>query len=88
MIKGKTSSGFEFEISKDVANDYELVENLGELEDNPLILGKVVNQILGKEQTARLKDHVRNEKGIVPTDKMTQEIIEIFQNSGEETKNS
>ena len=88
MIKGKTSSGFEFEISKDVANDYELVENLGELEDNPLILGKIVNQILGKEQTARLKDHVRNEKGIVPTDKMTKEIIEIFQNSGEETKNS
>ena len=88
MIKGKTSSGFEFEISKDVVNDYELVENLGELEDNPLILGKIVNQILGKEQTARLKDHVRNEKGIVPTDKMTQEIIEIFQNSGEETKNS
>lgn len=88
MIKGKTSSGFEFKISKDVANDYELVENLGELEDNPLILGKVVNQILGKEQTARLKDHVRNENGIVPTDKMTQEIIEIFQNSGEETKNS
>ena len=88
MIKGKTSSGFEFEISEDVANDYELVENLGELEDNPLILGKVVNQILGKEQTARLKDHVRNEKGIVPTDRMTQEIIEIFKNGGEETKNS
>ena len=87
-MKGKTTSGFEFEISEDIKNDYELVENLGELEDNPLILGKVVNQILGKEQTARLKDHVRNEKGIVPTDRMTQEIIEIFQNSGEETKNS
>ena len=88
MIKGKTSSGFEFEISEDVANDYELVENLGELEDNPLILGKIVNQILGKEQTARRTDHVRKEKGIVPTDRMTQEIIEIFQNSGEEIKNS
>ena len=88
MIKGKTSSGFEFEISKDVVNDYELVENLAELEENPLLLGKIVNKILGKEQTARLKDHVRNEKGIVPTDRMTQEIIEIFQNSGEETKNT
>ena len=88
MIEGKTSSGFEFAISKDVKNDYELVENLGELEDNPLILGKIVNQILGKEQTAKLKNHVRNENGIVPTDKMTQEIIEIFRNGGEETKNS
>ena len=88
MIKGKTSSGFDFTISKDVKNDYELVENLGELEDNPLILGKIVTQILGKEQTAKLKNHIRNENGIVPTDKMTQEIIEIFRNSGEETKNS
>lgn len=88
MIKGKTSSGFRFEISKDVINDYELVENLGELEDNPLILGKIVRQILGKEQTDKLKDHIRNENGIVPTNKMTQEIIEIFKNAGEETKNS
>lgn len=88
MIKGKTSSGFEFTISKDVKNDYELIENLGELEDNPLILGKIVTQILGKEQTAKLKNHIRNENGIVPTNKMTQEIIEIFKNAGEETKNS
>lgn len=88
MIKGKTSSGFDFTISKDVKNDYELIENLGELEDNPLILGKIVTQILGKEQTAKLKDHVRNENFIVPTDKMTKEIIEIFQKGGKETKNS
>lgn len=88
MIKGRTSSGFEFEISRDIINDYELVENLGELEDNPLMLGKIVNQILGKEQTIKLKDHIRNENGIVPTDKMTKEIIEIFQNGGEKTKNS
>lgn len=88
MIKGKTSSGFEFEISKDIVNDYELVENLAELEENPLLIGKIVNQVLGKEQAKNLKEHVRNEKGIVPTDKITKEIIEIFKNAGEETKNS
>ena len=27
-MKGKTTSGFEFEISEDIKNDYELVENL------------------------------------------------------------
>lgn len=88
MIKGKTESGFEFTISEDIKNDYELVENLGELEDNPLILGRIVNQILGKEQAKRLKDHIRNEKGMVPTDKMTEEVRDIFATSGEETKNS
>ena len=60
MIKGKTESGFEFTISEDIKNDYELVENLGELEDNPLILGKIVNQILGKEQTIKLKVEVNS----------------------------
>lgn len=88
MIKGKTSSGFEFTISEDIINDYELIENLGELDDNPIILGKIVKQILGKEQTGKLKDHIRNENGIVPIDKMTQEIIGIFQSAGKETKNS
>ena len=88
MIKGKTESGFKFEISKDVINDYELVENLAQLDDNPLILTTIVKQILGKDQANKLKDHVRNEDGIVQTDKMTKEITNIFQNSGEETKNS
>lgn len=88
MAKGKTGTGFEYEISKSIINDYELVENLGMLDENPLILGTVVRQILGKEQADKLKDHVRNKEGIVGIDSMTKEIIDIFKNSGEETKNS
>jgi len=42
--------------------------------------------VLGEEQAKKLKDHVRNEKGIVQTDKLTNEILDIFQNSGEEQK--
>ncbi|HHX61243.1 MAG TPA: hypothetical protein GX707_11120 [Epulopiscium sp.] len=88
MTKGKTGTGFEYEISKNIINDYELVENLGMLDENPLILGTVVKQILGKGQANKLKDHVRNKEGIVGIDSMTKEIIDIFKNSGEETKNS
>ena len=88
MIKGKTKSGFEYEISKDVVNDYELLENLAELETNPLILTTVIKQVLGVEQAEKLKDHVRNNRGTVPIDKITNEILDIFTNSGEETKNS
>ena len=88
MIEGKTESGFVFKISQNIINDYELVENLSELDENPLILTTIVKQILGKDQANKLKDHVRNEDGIVQTDKMTKEIIDIFKNSGEETKNS
>ncbi|NLI64499.1 MAG: hypothetical protein GX367_07195 [Bacteroidales bacterium] len=87
MIKGKTKSGFEYEILEENLNNYELVEVLGELEENPLLIARVVNLLLGKEQADRLKNHLRTENGTVPTDKMSEEIMEIF-NSQNETKNS
>lgn len=87
MIEGKTESGFEYKVSKDITNDYELVEILGELEDNPLLLSTVVNKVLGKDQAAKLKDHIRTEDGIVPTDVMMQEVMAIF-NGEKEIKNS
>lgn len=87
MIKGKTKSGFSYELDKERLNNYELLESIEELEENPLVLSRVVNLLLGKEQTKKLKDHLRTENGIVPTEKMSEEITEIFQNQGE-TKNS
>ena len=87
MIKGKTSTGFEFNIDQSIGNDYELVELLGNLDEDFLTMTKVVNRVLGKEQANKLKEHVRNEKGIVPTDRMAEEISEIFQ-STDEGKNS
>ena len=87
MIKGKTKSGFSYELDKERLNNYELLEAIEELEENPLVLSRVVNLLLGKEQTKKLKDHHRTENGIVPTEKMSEEITEIFQNQGE-TKNS
>lgn len=87
MIKGITKSGFSYKISKDRLNNYELLEVIGELDENPLVLSKVVIMLLGKEQTAKLKDHLRTEDDIVPADRMSEEITEIFQNQSE-TKNS
>ena len=87
MIKGKTKSGFSYKLDKERLNNYELLEAIEELEENPLVLSRVVNLLLGKEQTKKLKDHLRTENGIVPTEKMSEEITEIFQNQGE-TKNS
>ncbi|MDT1997232.1 hypothetical protein AB6834_09415 [Carnobacterium divergens] len=86
-IKGKTQSGFKYEVSKKRLDNYELLEAIGDLDDNPLVLTKVVKLLLGKEQTEKLKDHLRTDDGIVPTEKLSEEITEIFQ-SQSETKNS
>lgn len=87
MAKQKTKSGFEFELSKDRLNNYELLEVISEIEENPLVMPQVLKLLLGKEDTNRLKDHVRTEDGFVPVDKLEDEITEIFY-SQSETKNS
>ena len=86
-IEGKTKSGFEYEIPKENLDNYELVETLSEIEENPLLIVRTVDLLLGKEQKEKLKDHLRTETGTVPTEKMSEEIMEIF-NKQKETKNS
>lgn len=87
MIEGKTKSGFNYSIPKENTENYELVESLGEAEENPLLFPKSVNLLLGKDQANKLKDHLRTESGNVPTGEMMEEITEIF-NAQKETKNS
>ena len=86
MIKGKTTSGFEYKITKARLENYELVEALGETETNPLALPKTVNLLLGKDQAEQLKEHLRDQEGLISTEKLSAEITEIFQ-SQQETKN-
>ncbi|WP_413518444.1 hypothetical protein [Carnobacterium maltaromaticum] len=85
-IKGKTQSGFKYEVPKKRLENYELLEAIGELDDNPLVLTKVVKLLLGKDQTEQLKNHLRTEDGIVPTEKLSEEITEIFQSQSETKK--
>lgn len=80
MLKGKTETGFSYEVSDESLNDYELVEILAEVDTNPLLLPKLVNKLLGKEQKKKLLDHLRTEDGKVPIDAISAEIMDIFQN--------
>lgn len=81
MLKGKTQSGFEYKISDERLENYELLEAIGEFEENNgsvLVMPKVVNLLLGKSGAKALKDHVRAENGLVSAQKMSDEISEIF----------
>ena len=86
MLKGKTTSGFEYEVSDAQLDNMELVDALAELTDNnALAVSKVTTQLLGKEQKKRLYDHVRKD-GIVSAQKVSDEILQILQ-SKPESKN-
>lgn len=86
MIKGTTKSGFEYEISKERLENYELIEVLSEVDSNPLLLPKVVNLLLNKNQAEKLKNHLRDSEGLISTEKLSNEIMEIFKGQ-KETKN-
>lgn len=78
VITGKTKTGFEYEIDKKILNDYELLEEIDNIGKNPLIIIKLLKRLLKEEQLEKLKEHIRNEEGIVPLDKMEKELIDIF----------
>lgn len=83
MLKGTTSTGFAFEISDERQNNYELLEAFGKLDENPALLPRTVEMLLGAKQASSLKDHVRAKSGIVPADKMMNELKEILESQNQ-----
>ena len=86
-MKGITSSGFEYNLDETALDDYELLEDLCELDNgNTVRTISALNRLLGTEQKDQLKEHLREENGRVPASKMMVEMAEIF-NSVKEGKN-
>lgn len=85
-MRGTTESGFEFEVKEEALNDWELVEYMDDMEENPQHIIRVAKKLLGKEQYEQMKEHCREENGIVNFRNMTAEIIDIL-HSNSKTKN-
>ena len=79
MIKGKTSSGFEFEIQEHVLDSMELLDAIMEVDENIGTISKVVKMILPDDQRKKLYNHLRTQNGNVPIMAVAQEVAEIFQ---------
>lgn len=80
ILKGKTSTGFNYEVDKRRLENYELLEAFAEMETDAFAIVKVINLLLGTEQSIKLKDHVRKD-GLVDNKKIMSEIQEIVENS-------
>lgn len=82
MLKGKTKTGFQYEFDEKILKNYELVELLAEVDDDPLVLPKIFNMLLG-DRVEELKDHVRDADGVVDIEKMLTEFQDIFSTQAE-----
>lgn len=83
IIEGITESGFVYEIKQSNLENFELLEVLSSIDENPLLLPKLLKMLLDEEQKQALYDHVRLEDGTVPTTAIEKEIIDIFTNRNE-----
>jgi len=82
MVHINTSIGFEMDLDESCLNDMELFDSIAEVEKGHMIaLPDVVNRIVGGEKQ-NLYDRIRNEKGHVPIDVVTAQILEIIQQAG------
>lgn len=88
MYKGRTNSGFEFEVAETALDNMELIDLMAEVEDNPLLFSKAVTLLLGKKQKKALYDSLRREDGTVPVKAVSETVTEIFNLLGDAGKNS
>lgn len=78
LLKGKTAAGFEYQVDPVALDDMELLEDIAEVENNPLKLPKVIRSVLGDAQKNAFYDHYRNESGKVPVDVISAAFVEIL----------
>ena len=69
--------GQRYTIDADVFEDVEVIELLGDMQDNHMLLPRAVRTILGAEQWAAFKEANRNEKGRIPVD-LVGELFEVM----------
>lgn len=86
MIKGKTESGFEFEIDEHKVADMRVIDAMVEVEDGGLGgVSRLVKLVMTPTQRSALYAHCMD-GDVVSIEKVTKEIFEILQYNGE-TKN-
>lgn len=87
MFKGKTSTGFEYELSDSVKDDWNFLKLLRKIDSGEAqYIVDVSFKLLGEEQEERLEKHIEEKEGCVKASSMIREVFEIL-NSNEATKN-
>lgn len=84
MIKGKTNTGFDYEIDELKLDDWELLEKFNAIDKGDTgIFVDVANDLLGTKQMKALKKHVKEKDGRVSISGMVAELTNIFEEAAE-----
>lgn len=79
LIKGKTTSGFEFTIDDRVMRDLKFVRAVREWQKNNFAQIDVLERMLGADGEKKLEEHLADKDGYVDSHKAAEEMNEIFE---------
>lgn len=83
----KLSDGFEINIIPDALDNWELLEALRKIDQKEAqYLPDAARMLLGEDGLAALREHLRNENGIVKTSDMIAILEEIFTNAKDDNE--
>ena len=90
MVKGTTTTGFNFSIDPDNVKDMRVIELAVKSKRDGTYIVELAERILGEKQKEKLYDHLADKKGRVAPDKFSDALGEIMDavDKAEETKNS
>lgn len=78
MITAKTADGFTVELDDELLNDSELLEAMVTMDKDITSLFMLRDRVLSAADKARLYDHLRNQKGIVPADALGEALGQLL----------
>lgn len=82
-MKGKTSTGFEFDINENLKKDWRVVKAIAQADSDDAsdkLKGytSLVTLLLGKKGEKDLENHVMTSDGIVPLEAINSEVIDMI----------
>ena len=78
VVKGKTKTGFEFELNSDLIDDYEVLEMYEDIKDTGLGARKLLTRLIGEDGYIRLKEHCRKKDGTISAKRIGHEMNDIM----------
>ena len=78
VVKGKTKTGFEFELDNELIDDYEVLEMYEDITETGLGVRKLLIKLIGEDGYNRLKEHCRKKDGTISAKRIGHEMNDIM----------
>ena len=77
-IRGKTRTGFEFELDRRLMDDYDFIEKVSDLAETGLGMPGIIRYMIGDDGYRALKEHCRRKDGFLSLRRVQKEMDDMM----------